>query len=227
MSNIFPVYLEIGAKRAFAGAVDWPGWCRSGRDEASALEALSVCGPRYAYLLHAAGIDFAPPVVVSDLVVVERLAGNATTDFGAPDATLAGDGLPVGAAELERLQTLMAACWQAFSTAIQDAAGKELAKGPRGGGRDLDAIVQHVISANAGYLARLAWKPPKQAGASLGEEIAAYQEVIASALDAAAHGLTPARGPRGGVIWAPRTFVRRAAWHLLDHTWEIEDRIAR
>jgi hypothetical protein len=29
----FEVYLETGQKRVFAAAVDWPGWCRSGRDE--------------------------------------------------------------------------------------------------------------------------------------------------------------------------------------------------
>ena len=32
----------------------------------------------------------------------------------------------------------------------------------------------------------------------------------------------PAAGPRGGVIWTARSFVRRAAWHVLDHAWEIE-----
>jgi hypothetical protein len=26
------VYLEVGDKRAFAGAIDWPAWARSGRD---------------------------------------------------------------------------------------------------------------------------------------------------------------------------------------------------
>ena len=26
-------YLEVGAKRVFAGALDWPGWCRSARRE--------------------------------------------------------------------------------------------------------------------------------------------------------------------------------------------------
>ncbi len=35
-----PVYLEVGPRRIFAGAIDWPGWCRSGRDEETALEAL-------------------------------------------------------------------------------------------------------------------------------------------------------------------------------------------
>jgi hypothetical protein len=47
---------------------------------------------------------------------------------------------------------------------------------------------------------------------------------VLEALAAAAHGQLPTRGPRGGVIWAPRYFVRRVAWHVLDHVWEIEDR---
>ncbi len=39
-----------------------------------------------------------------------------------------------------------------------------------------------------------------------------------------AAGRTLARGPRGGVRWKPRYFVRRVVWHALDHAWEIEDR---
>jgi hypothetical protein len=27
------------------------------------------------------------------------------------------------------------------------------------------------------------------------------------------------------VLWSPRYFARRAAWHVLDHAWEIEDRV--
>jgi hypothetical protein len=42
---------------------------------------------------------------------------------------------------------------------------------------------------------------------------------------AAAAGEVPAQGPRGGTRWPPRYFARRAAWHILDHVWEIEDRI--
>lgn len=34
------VYIEAGKKRVFAGAIDWPGWCRSGHDEQAALQAL-------------------------------------------------------------------------------------------------------------------------------------------------------------------------------------------
>jgi hypothetical protein len=25
--------------------------------------------------------------------------------------------------------------------------------------------------------------------------------------------------------WTPRYFLRRSAWHALDHAWEIEDRL--
>ena len=31
------VFVEMGKKKTFAGAVDWPGWCRSDRDEKMAL----------------------------------------------------------------------------------------------------------------------------------------------------------------------------------------------
>jgi hypothetical protein len=29
---------------------------------------------------------------------------------------------------------------------------------------------------------------------------------------------------RAHTLWTPRFFVRYAAWHILDHAWEIEDR---
>ena len=42
------VYLELGSKRVFACSLDWPGWCRAGRDEEAALEALAGAAGRYA-----------------------------------------------------------------------------------------------------------------------------------------------------------------------------------
>ncbi|NTU80575.1 MAG: hypothetical protein HGA45_14560 [Chloroflexales bacterium] len=220
------VYLEIGAKRTFACALDWPGWCRVGRDEGSALLALVASGPRYASVLQTASLAFDAPADVSALAVVERLDGTTTTDFGAPDVAPAADLRPLDDSTLERLQTVLKACWQALDTALHTAAGKDLRKGPRGGGRDLDAIAHHLLGADKAYLARLASKLPKQPEAALSEELDRTRQAILGALAAAARGDLPAQGPRGGTIWPPRYFARRVAWHALDHTWEIEDRLA-
>jgi hypothetical protein len=221
----YEVVLEIGKRRTFAAAVDWPGWCRSGRDEAGALQALLDYGGRYGHVLQATDLAFQPPAEVSDFRVVERLAGNATTDFGAPDASLPQDGLPVEPGELQRWENILRACWAAFDAARQAAMGKELRKGPRGGGRELEKIVQHVYEADAAYLASLGGRV-KLSGAEPPEEVfALMRRAVLSTLGAAARGEIPMQGPRGGLRWMPRYFVRRLAWHELDHTWEIEDRM--
>jgi hypothetical protein len=224
-SSATDVYLEVGSKRVFAGAIDWPGWSRSGHDEEAALQALVESAPRYAKLLKPAKIAFTPPKAALDLKVVERVEGNSTTDFGAPNVELSSDAQPIDEATLERFQTLLNAYWQGLEAAIKAATDKELRKGPRGGGRELDKIVMHVIDANYGYLRQIAWKakPPKDA--NLHEAIAHNRQAIHDALTTAVRDGVPEHGPRGGKLWKPRTFIRRAAWHTLDHIWEIEDRI--
>lgn len=225
-ANTIDVYIESGKKRTFAGAIDWPGWCRVGRDESAALQALLDYGPRYARALSSAKLGFDAPADTSAFAVVERLGGSTTTDFGAPDIAPSGDARPVDDDELRRFEKLLRACWHALDSAARAASGKQLRTGPRGGGRDVDAIVRHVLGAEAGYLRRLAWKLEKRETEQLGEQIDRTRQAVLGALAAAARGETPARGPRGGAIWTPRYFVRRVAWHVLDHTWEIEDRAA-
>ena len=66
------VYLEVGHKKIFAGALDWPGWCRGGRDEGAALAALVEYAPRYARIFSGSTIDFVPPDDPADFTVVER-----------------------------------------------------------------------------------------------------------------------------------------------------------
>jgi hypothetical protein len=218
------VYLEVGRQRTFAGALDWPGWCRSGRDETKAVAALLEAAPRYAHVLRASRLGFVAPTEADALAIVERLVGNATTDFGAPDGALAGDGGKMPAEEIRRLQTILRACWRAFDSAMEAANGKTLRLGPRGGGRQLHAITRHVLEAEAGYLSRLG----KSYKVGKGESVEELQSVRRAGLQAFATVAplgTPAPGPRGGARWSPRRFMRRVAWHALDHTWEIEDRM--
>jgi hypothetical protein len=223
--NKIDVYLEIGKKRTFAGASDWPGWCRSGRDETSALQALFDYGPRYARILRTLRLGFKAPDDVSAFTMTERLEGNATTDFGAPDTAPSSDSEPVNSVELQRLQRILKACWRAFDTNVKAATGKALRTGPRGGGRELEGIIQHVLGSDAGYLAQLGWKLERADVGDLDKQLDQTRQAILKALASAARGEIPARGPRGGVRWKPRYFVRRVAWHVLDHAWEIEDRV--
>jgi hypothetical protein len=216
------VYLEAGTKRVFAAALDWPGWIRSGADEDSALEALAAYGARYAAAIRGAGVAFEPPAA-SSFAVVERLTGNATTDFGAPGQVPSADRSAVDAAELGRLEAILEAVWASFDTGVAAARGAPLRGGPRGGGRSLDKIVGHVCDAERGYLRTVggSLEPP---GTDEAGRLHAVHEAFLGALGARARGELPDRGPRGGMRWPARYAARRAAWHVLDHLWEIEDR---
>ena len=219
------VSLESGSKRTFACAIEWPGWCRSGRDETGALEALLASAPRYAAVLARTRLGFDAPADPALLRVTERLPGNATTDFGAPAVPPRADGRPLSDAELDRLRALLGAGWRAFDRAVEAARGHRLRAGPRGGGRSVDAIVRHVRDAEAGYLSGLGWRfrpPPSDDERA---KLERTRQAVLEGLAASARGEIPAKGPRGGVRWKPRFFVRRLAWHTLDHLWEIEDRM--
>ena len=196
-----PVYLEVGKKRVFAAAVDWPGWCRAGKDEAGALEALAAAAPRYAAVAKAAGLQLpAAPV----FEVVERLQGDATTEFGAPGKVPALDRVKLPAREGERLAALVEAGWKVLERVIANAPA-ELRKGPRGGGRDRDKVVEHVVGAEESYARQIGVKE---------RDSAARRKAILVAL----------REPAEGTKWPARYAARRIAWHVLDHAWEIEDR---
>jgi hypothetical protein len=216
------VYLETGSKRTFAGGVDWPGWNRSGRDVDSALAALFAYGERYRVAIASARLGFRPPRDPADLRITERVAGDATTDFGAPGVAPAADRVPVDGSDLERFERLLTACWRSFDRLVATAAGTELTKGPRGGGRDLEGIVGHVVDADRAYLRRLgtAVRVSDPGADALGSTRAA----IVEALWVVPRDEPDRRGPRGGRLWTSRYAVRRIAWHILDHAWEIEDR---
>jgi hypothetical protein len=218
------VLVEGGSKRTFACAAAWPGWCRAGRDDAAALETLAAYGERYASAMQAGGVRFATPASTRAFHVVERTKGNATTDFGAPDGDYRFDATPITAREWTRVRTILEACWTAFDRSVEAAHGRALAKGPRGGGRDLDAIVAHVVGAEASYVRKLTGDRVDVDERDAWGAREALRDQVLDGLNRAKAGALPSRGKRGGTMWKPRRFLRRAAWHVLDHAWEIEDR---
>lgn len=224
-STRIAIYLEVGAKRTFACALDWPGWARSGRDEDGAIAALLESAPRYAKIVGRTRLGFVAPASPSACRVVERLPGNATTDFGAPGAVPRSDATPVSDAEVARIARLIEAAWRAIDDAVAGARGVALSKGPRGGGRDLDDIARHVREAEAGYLSALGWPFKADARASASTEQKRVRAAVLEGLTASARGEIAPKGARGGTRWGPRHFARRLCWHAIDHAWEIADRM--
>ena len=199
--SVVHVAVEIGQKKTFASALDWPGWARSGKDEAAAIETLLDYAERYRVVTDRAGIEFEP----GQIDVVERLAGSASTDFGAPGAIAERELRPVSAPEAERMASLVVAAWDVFDDVVSGAPAA-LRKGPRGGGRDRDKMVEHVVDAEQSYARKLGLDKPKQRPDLRGDIVAAI------------------RGRASETAWPVRYAARRIAWHVLDHAWEIEDR---
>ena len=211
------VVLEVAPKRAFASAIDWPGWSRGAKTPDGALEALLAYADRYAAVAQRARVRFARPAE-ADLEVVERLKGGSGTEFGVPSSVAKAEAAPLTPAERDRLLRLLRASWRAFDDAAAEAEGVTLTLGPRGGGRQLPKIVEHVREAEAAYLHQIGSKPPR------GGDLAGIRRAFERALRAKADGKDLPDPNRVQKPWGPRYAIRRSAWHTLDHAWEIEDR---
>ncbi len=201
------VCLESVPRRVFASALEWPGWCRPGRTEQDALEALAAYASRYATVTSKAGVNFP---TTHGFEIVERLAGNVTTEFGAPAVVAEYDRRPLDAKAAKRLALLVDACWQVFEGVVATAPAT-LKKGPRGGGRDRDQVDRRVAEAEVSYARTL--------GIRLGNNLPEIRESVIELLGSPSNGEPPVE--KG---WPPRYAARRIAWHVMDHAWEIEDK---
>lgn len=193
------VYLECGQKWTFACALDWPGWCRRAKGDEAAVEELLSYADRYAA---AVGPSFVP----AEAAVVGRVTGNATTDFGAPAVPTEWDLEALDNAELDRQLNVLARTWQYFDAVVANAPAG-LRKGPRGGGRDRDDVRRHVMEAERSYAPKAGARVPPRTP---------WEQQRAM--------ITDAFGRREDAQWPARYVLRRMAWHVLDHAWEIEDR---
>lgn len=207
---------EVVPRRTFVWAIDWPGWCRSGKTSGLARASLLAAAPRYAVVARTAGLVL-PDVTEADLRTIDSVEGDSGTEFGVPSAIVATDRLPTTSADAERLARLVAAAWTVLDQ-VAAAAPPILRKGPRGGGRDRDKVIEHVVGADHAYARAIGitLRPPS---AMDRPAVEAERTAILRVLEEPSDG-----SPLAGRSWPARYAARRIAWHALDHAWEIEDR---
>ncbi len=219
MDDSIRVMVERGKKkRTVACAFDWPGWDRSSKTEEDALQVLEAYRPRYAKVAAAAGLsdEFAS---AGEVTVVERLDGIGMTDYYGVSGRAAGpEQDQMTEAECERKLALLRASWTYFDD-VAAHVSPELRKGPRGGGRERDEIIRHVNGNEILEYGKKvdvrsspdAWQDP--------DELRAHREAMCAGIrEANSHG------PAAGSWWTVQFLIRRCAWHMLDHAWEMEDR---
>ena len=207
------IYVELGGKKAIAWSLEWPGWCRIRTSEEAALQALTDTEARYRLIAQRAGQDFAP----GDFVIVERLQGNANTAWGVPSVLASAETGPIDATTSQRNVALLRASWDMLEEIVATSPA-ELRKGPRGGGRDRDEIWRHVIEAERVYARKIGVrnKPFEMNDKSA---LKLMREEIVAVLSKPSTGEPLVSGG-----WNASYAVRRMAWHVVDHIWEIEDR---
>jgi hypothetical protein len=220
-SSRIAICLETSPTQAFASALDWPGWGRAGRDEASALRELDRYVGRYGSVADRAGVSL-PSSIALD--VVERVASGPTTAFAAPECrrpfpqvSAESDRVGTTPAEDRRRIALLIATWATFDEVAAESP-PELRKGPRGGGRNRDELMDHVITADATYARKLGLKLRRPAIGDLAA-IEGLREAVVSVLGAPSDG-----SPLVPSGWTSRYAARRIAWHVLEHAWEMQDR---
>ncbi len=208
---------EVGSKKTFCWAIDWPGWARAGKDPDLARDALVAYRPRYATVAAQASLDFPDELTAEQLDLVESVPGGTGTDFGVPSAIVESDRRPVDGDQAERLARLVEAAWVLLDR-VAATAPAGLRKGPRGGGRHTAKMVGHVIEADRAYARELGIRLPR-ASTDGRDAVAVERRAMLEVLRRPSDG-----SPLADRTWTARYAARRIAWHALDHAWEIEDR---
>lgn len=211
--------VEIGpkGKKVVAYAIDWPGLERGAKNEELALAKLDDYRSRYASIADGAGMktEFAGE---SPLEVVDRYEGTGSTDFWGISfaSTQAEKEQPYDADDFKRHLALLESGWSFFDD-VGGRVSEILQKGPRGGGRDRDHIIRHVLFNEADWASGLGVEVEQESLVDLAGR-RAYRDVYLAALhEAHAEG-------RMAKKWTLPFLIRHSAYHTLDHAWEMEDK---
>jgi hypothetical protein len=218
MADPVRLMIERGKKKkVVAAAFDWPGWDRWGKTEAQALEVLETYRPRYAHVAELAGYG-AQFAALGGFEVVEDVPGIGMTDFyGLSGVPATAEKEPMSPADCDRKVALLEATWAYFDATVARVS-EELRKGPRGGGREKDVIRRHVVGWEIYDLA-------KKVGVDYPVDT---RDDPAALRDYRRQFAAEIRRYNGeGLMartWYVQFLIRRCAWHMLDHAWELEDR---
>ena len=149
--------------------------------------------------------------------VVEHYPGTGSTDFwGISFAFSRIDRQDMSSEELARELTLMRACW-AFFDEVRSRVSAELQRGPRGGGRDRDQIVHHVVVNEQQWAKKLGVAHACRGDADRRGTEGASRRLLHG------HSAFHAQGKMART-WPLRYLIRHTAYHTLDHAWEMEDK---
>ena len=219
MANALRVTLEVGPKnkKVVAVAPDWPGLERGAKTGDAAIEVLQTYLPRYAKVAKLAGLD-AEFAAISTVDVVEQYGGTGSTDFwGISFGFSSIDGQQMSSADLDGQLTLTQACWTFFDD-MRGRVSADMQKGPRGGGRDRDRIVRHVLGVEQDWARKVGVRTPEDAVVTDDDGLKAYRNAYCTAIRAFNSEGRMARN------WPLRYLIRHTAYHTMDHAWEMEDK---
>ncbi len=206
-------------KKVAAFAIDWPGWSRGAKTAGDAVESLEAYRDRYRPVASLAGLG-SEFDAAGDLEIVEDHVGVGSTDFwGISFAPSSFETGPMPEDELNRKLGLLEAAWRFFDD-VGSRVSLELLKGPRGGGRDRDAIRRHVVGNERADLALKVGVVTPPEGLLTPAGLRSHREQFVAAMrDYNAEGRM-ARGRN----WTIPLLLRHTAYHALDHAWEMEDK---
>ena len=218
MAERLRVILEVGKKRrVVAGAMDWPGLDRWGVSEEDALAKLSAYLPRYAGVAERADLadEFAHARAVE---VVERVPGSSSTDFwGIAHVPSEIEREVLAADELERRLKVLQACWAEFDE-VSARASPDLLPGPRSAGRVRDQIIRHVYASEPEQISRKVEVRTPREVVLTPDGLRVHRQAYLDAIRVYNAVGKPARS------WPIQFLIRRTAYHVMDHAWELEDR---
>jgi hypothetical protein len=219
MTSKLRVLIEepIHGKRWVAVAADWPGLERGAKTEDEAVAKVVRYVERYLPVARRARLG-TELEAQREPEVVGRYTGTGSTDFwGISFAPSPEDREPFDAARFDRQAKLLRAAWDQFDD-VYGRVTAELRPGPRGGGRDRDRIRRHVLFNEADDFAGRVKQSTDLDAILTPDGLADHRTRFVDGMRA----WYEEGRPLGK--WTVPYLLRHSAYHVLDHTWEMEDR---